>query len=148
MAILNSFRNSVIMSILPALLATQALSETRMTAILSGADEVPAVQTPGKEKVVLALDPATRALSWTLKFGDLAGPATMVHFHGPAMPGKNAPPVLWLVEKGVVPVSPVKGSAILTPEQAKSVTDGEWYVNVHTQKNPSGEIRGLIAPVK
>ena len=148
MATLHFLRNSVIMSVLPIMLATHALAELRMTATLSGANEVPAVQTTGKGTMVVALDTATRELSWTLEFSDLTGPATMVHFHGPALPGKNAPPVLWMVEKGVVPVSPVKGSAILTPEQAKNVTDGEWYVNVHTQKNPAGEIRGLIASMK
>jgi hypothetical protein len=42
----------------------------------------------------------------------------------------------------------VKGSAILTPEQAKEFADGAWYVNVHTSANPSGEIRGLISPAK
>ncbi|MBB4199744.1 hypothetical protein CCR94_23840 [Rhodoblastus sphagnicola] len=145
---LNLLRNSVIASILPVLLATYALSESRITATLSGANEVPAVQTPGKGTIVLALNPATRELSWTLEFSDLTGPATMVHFHGPAIPGNNAPPVLWVVEKGAVPISPVQGSAILTPEQAKNLADGEWYVNVHTQTNPSGEIRGLIAPLK
>ncbi len=32
---------------------------------------------------------------------------------------------------------------VLAPEQAKDFSGGEWYVNVHTPTNPSGEIRGL-----
>ena len=126
-------------------LAPVAMAESKsMTVPLSGAVEVPPVQTPAKGNAKLSYDPATRNLSWTVEFSDLSGPATMAHFHGPALPGKNGPIALWIVEKGVAPVSPVKGSAVLTPEQAKDFTDGGWYVNVHTANNPSGEIRGLI----
>jgi hypothetical protein len=25
---------------------------------------------------------------------------------------------------------------------------GEWYINVHTQANPNGEIRGQVMPPK
>jgi hypothetical protein len=25
---------------------------------------------------------------------------------------------------------------------------GEWYINVHTQANPNGEIRGQVTPPK
>jgi hypothetical protein len=142
-------RTVLIASVLPVALASHAWAESKTTTTaLSGANEVPAVQTPGKGTAVLAFDPATRELSWTLEFSDLTGPATAAHFHGPAAPGKNAPPTLWIVEKGAVPVSPAKGSATLTPEQAKAFTDGEWYVNVHTTTNPSGEIRGFISPAK
>jgi hypothetical protein len=131
------------------LLATAAPAAPQsQTVNLSGADEVPPVQTPGRGIATLAYDPETRELQWTLEFNDLMGPATMAHFHGPALPGKNAPPVIWINEKGVAPVSPVKGSAVLTPEQAKDFTGGEWYVNVHTPNNPSGEIRGLIPAMK
>ena len=38
--------------------------------------------------------------------------------------------------------------ATLTPEQAKQFSDGEWYVNVHTQSHPAGEIRGQVVPPK
>ncbi len=119
-----------------------------MTVPLSGAAEVPPVQSPGKGTAMLAYDPDTRALSWTLEFSGLTGPATMAHFHGPAAAGSNGPVALWLVKKGEAPVSPVKGEAVLTPEQAKDFTAGMWYVNVHTPNNPSGEIRGLIPAMK
>jgi hypothetical protein len=127
------------------MLAPAAMAESRsMTVPLSGATEVPPVKTPAKGSARLSYDPDTRNLSWTVEFSDLSGPATMAHFHGPALPGKNGPVAVWIGEKGVPPVSPVKGSATLTPEQAKDFTDGGWYVNVHTGNNPSCEIRGLI----
>ena len=51
-------------------------------------------------------------------------------------------------EKGAPVPNPIKGSATLTPEQAQQFTAGEWYVNVHTQANPGGEIRGQVIPPK
>jgi len=129
---------------LPAFVAPAMAESKSMNVTLSGAAEVPPVQTPGKGSAKLSYDPDTRNLSWTVEFSDLSGPATMAHFHGPALPGKNGPVAVWIGEKGIPPVSPVKGSATLTPEQAKDFTDGGWYVNVHTGNNPSGEIRGLI----
>jgi hypothetical protein len=128
----------------PVLVTSAMAASKSMTVPLSGAVEVPPVQTPAKGSAKLSYDPETRNLSWTIEFSNLSGPATMAHFHGPALPGKNGPIAVWIGEKGVPPVSPVKGSAVLTPEQAKDFTDGGWYVNVHTGNNPSGEIRGLI----
>jgi hypothetical protein len=87
-------------------------------------------------------------LIWSVTSSGLSGPATMAHFHGPASEGKNAPPVIWLSEKGAPVPNPIKGSATLTPEQAQQFTAGEWYVNVHTQANPGGEIRGQVIPPK
>jgi hypothetical protein len=128
----------------PFFVASGVAEPKSMTIPLTGAAEVPPVPTPAKGSAALAFDPATRNLAWIVEFSDLSGPATMAHFHGPALPGKNAPPILWIVEKGAAPVSPVKGSATLTPDQAKEFTSGAWYLNVHTPNNPSGEIRGQI----
>jgi len=128
----------------PALMAPAMAEPKSMTVPLSGAVEVPPVQTPAKGTAKLTFDPETRNLTWTVEFSGLSAPATMAHFHGPALPGKNGPIAVWIGEKGVPPVSPVKGSAVLTPEQVKDFTDGGWYVNIHTANNPSGEIRGLI----
>ena len=38
------------------------------------------------------------------------------------------------------------GSAMLTPEQIEDLLAGNYYVNVHTALNPSGEMRGQIYP--
>lgn len=40
--------------------------------------------------------------------------------------------------------SPVEGSATLTEQQAADLADGKFYVNVHTQAYPGGEIRGQV----
>jgi hypothetical protein len=72
----------------------------------------------------------------------------MAHLHGPAEKGKNGPVAIWLSAKGSPAESPFKGEATLTPEQAQQFTAGEWYVNVHTQAHPGGEIRGQVVPPK
>ncbi|VFU08879.1 CHRD domain-containing protein [Methylocella tundrae] len=115
---------------------------------LTGAEQVPPVQTSGKGTAQLTYDPDTRVVTWTVEFSELSGPATMAHFHGPAMAGKNAPPTIWLTKKGSMADSPIKGEATLMPEQAQEFTSGQWYINVHTEKNPDGEIRGQVSPPK
>jgi len=115
---------------------------------LSGAQQVPPVQTGATGTADLTYDAATRMLTWNVTYSSLSGPATMAHLHGPATTGKNAPPVVWLSEKGAAVSNPIKGQATLTPEQAQQMTAGEWYINVHTQANPNGEIRGQVTPPK
>ena len=87
-------------------------------------------------------------VSWTITYSGLSGPATMAHFHGPAAPGKNAPVVMWLSKQGSPAENPITGQVTLTPEQAQQFAGGEWYINVHTQAHPGGEIRGYVMPPK
>lgn len=88
------------------------------------------------------LDPATSLLKWTVTYSGLTGVPTAAHFHGPAIAGENAPPV--------VPVdgnlaSPIIGVTTLTAAQMSDVKAGKWYFNIHTAANPNGEIRGQLA---
>ena len=41
--------------------------------------------------------------------------------------------------------SPMKGTATLTKALLKDLKNHKLYVNVHTAKNPNGEIRGQLA---
>ena len=93
------------------------------------------------------LDTATGAMTWEVTWTGLSGDAGAMHFHGPAAMGKNADV---LVDMGKISgvKSPSKGTATITPEQVKQVTDGMWYVNIHTAANPGGEIRGQVTPAK
>jgi hypothetical protein len=127
--------------------ASEAASQSIKVA-LSGAQQVPPVQTTATGTADLTYDPATRVLTWNLNYSGLSGPATMAHFHGPADAGKNGPPVIWLSPKGSPVQVPVKGEATLTPEQAQQFSAGEWYINVHTQDHQAGEIRGQVTPPK
>ena len=115
---------------------------------LTGAQQVPPVETTGRGTADLNYDPATWVVTWSVTCSGLSGPATMAHFHGPAAAGKNGPVVIWLTKKGEPVESPIKGEATLTPEQAQQFTAGDWYINVHTQAHPGGEVRGQVMPPK
>ncbi len=115
---------------------------------LTGAQQVPPVQTPATGTADITYDPATRMVTWTITYSGLTGAATMAHFHGPAPEGKNGPVVIWLSKQGSPATSPISGQATLTPEQAQQFAAGDWYVNVHTQAHPAGEIRGQVMPPK
>jgi hypothetical protein len=115
---------------------------------LTGAQSVPPVDTTGSGTAELTYDPATRIVTWNIPYSGLSSPTTMAHFHGPAKQGQNAPVVIWLSTQGSTPANPMTGTATLTPDQAKQFSAGEWYVNVHTQSHPAGEIRGQVIPPK
>ena len=115
---------------------TMAMQTFRAT--LSGAAEVPANASAGTGTMEASFDKATSVLKWSVTYAGLSGPATMAHFHGPAMPGANAGVVVPFPSAA----SPAEGSATLTPAQVTDLMAGKWYVNVHTAKNPGGEIRG------
>ena len=116
---------------------------------LTGAQQVPPVQTAGSGSAALTYDPATRVVTWNITFSGLSSPATMAHFHGPAAAGKNAGVKVWLSQKGSMDVtSPIKGEATLSPDEAKMFEAGDMYINVHSKDHPGGEIRGQVVPPK
>jgi len=109
-------------------------------ASLSGASEVPPNATAGSGTLTATLDKGTSVLKWKLTYSGLTGPATMAHFHGPAMPGTNAGVVVPFPS----PVSPAEGQTTLSAAQIADLMAGKWYANVHTAANPGGEIRGQV----
>jgi hypothetical protein len=109
---------------------------------LKGADEVPAHAVPGTGQVDAKLDTTTKVFSYKVTYSGLTGPATMAHFHGPAGPGVNAPPVVPVPKSNLA--SPMSGSATLTDAQIADLEAGKWYFNIHTAANPGGEIRGQV----
>jgi hypothetical protein len=128
------------------LLSSPVLAATiEYKATMSPASEVPPAATSGTGTADAVYDPSSHQLTYTITFSGLSGPATMAHFHGPAPEGKNAGVAVPL---GTDPVSPLKGTATLTDAQAKDLADGMWYANVHTAKNPKGELRGQMKPAQ
>jgi hypothetical protein len=118
------------------------------TVALSGAQQVPPVQTNGSGTATLTYDPATLHLTWSVTFSGLSSDPTMAHFHGPATMGKNAGVLIWISKQGTPPASPITGETTLTAEQAQQFMAGDWYINLHTKDHPGGEIRGQVSPPK
>jgi hypothetical protein len=115
------------------------------TTQLTGANEVPTVNTSASGRVDAVLNKDTGLFRWRLTYSGLSGPATAAHFHGPAAIGRNAAPSLSMTQ----PLSsPNQGRATLSPEQAADLLAGRWYANIHTATHPGGEIRGQMTLVE
>ena len=113
----------------------------KFKATLDGKSEVPPNASAATGTADIDYDPATKKLSWKLSYSGLTGTATAAHFHGPAEADKNAGVAVAIPNAGK---RPVEGSATLTAAQAADLEAGKYYVNVHTQANPGGEIRGQV----
>lgn len=146
-----------------ALLAVASSSHaetTQFKAALKGAAQVPPSETTGTGAVTATYDSVTKRLSWKGSYSGLSGPPTAAHIHGPAAPGINARLVFWTSDnigqcsqgecklssdtKAQPLTSPFEGSATLTDAQAAELMGGLYYVNIHTNAYPRGEIRGQL----
>jgi len=116
-------------------------SAEKLKATLDGKTEVPANTSAGTGTADIDYDADSKKLTWKVTYSGLSGPATAAHFHGPAEAGKNAGVAVAIPN---ATTSPVEGSATLTDAQAADLLAGKYYVNIHTQANPGGEIRGQV----
>lgn len=102
---------------------------------------VPGAPPTGLGHVVATYDPSTLMLHWHVTYAGLSGPVVAGHFHGPATPGMDAPPVIFFQPPLT---SPIDGSQKLTLDQVSQLLGGLYYVNLHTTAFPGGEIRGQV----
>ena len=110
---------------------------------LDGGQETPPVETIANGSGMVYLDRATKKLLWEISYNDLSSPVTAAHFHGPVGPGVSAGVQLKLAPTNAT-TNRIVGEATLTDEQMRQVLGGLWYVNIHTEKHPDGEIRGQV----
>lgn len=82
-------------------------------------------------------------MAWRLTFSRLTGRATAAHIHT-GRRGQAGPVAVALCGPCR---SGVRRSVELTPAALAALEAGRAYVNVHTARNPAGEIRGQIAAV-
>lgn len=144
---LNRIPSASFAALAIALLSIAAHATTvTLKADLKAAAEVPANDSAGTGTLTATLNTETNELKYHVEFSGLSGPVVAAHFHGPAAEGASAKPQLPIKTSPIV--SPVDGSATLTPEQAKDLTDGKWYFNLHTSGNPRGEVRGQLVKVE
>jgi hypothetical protein len=110
------------------------------SATLTGAEEVPLVNTAATATGVVVVDPETRQMKATVVTADIAG--TAAHIHA-APRGVSGPVALQLTES-----SSGSGiwtaSTVLSVEQLNTLRAGSFYFNVHSAAFPDGEIRGQI----
>ena len=87
----------------------------------------------------LSYDDLSNLLSWNIGFSGLMGTESAAHFHGPAAPGENAG-----IQIGLPLGSPKVGSATLSAPQETDLLANLWYINIHSNIAPGGEIRGQL----
>lgn len=111
------------------------------SAKLTAAQEIPkqAVKAPAANGAFTA-SVSGKTLKWKLTFSKLSGPATAAHIHIGGM-GTAGNPLVALCGPCK---SGVSGSTPLTAALKAKFAKHLLYVNVHTTKNPAGEIRGQI----
>jgi hypothetical protein len=125
--------------------AVGAATTLSLTAKLNASQEVPKPRATAAARGAFAAgmirSGAGGSLSWRLTFQGLSGKATAAHVHL-AKRGKA----------GAVAVSlcgpcrsGARGTAKLNAKTVTALLAGAAYVNVHTAKNPAGEIRGQVA---
>lgn len=141
----------------PALSADSANYRTH----LSGAEEVPAVDTRATGQAIFKLSADGTELHYKLIVANIED-VMMAHIHlAPA--GENGDVVVWLYPDGPPPqliegrfqgvlatgtitdadlVGPLVGATMA--DLIEEIESGNTYVNVHTEANPGGEVRGQI----
>ena len=122
--------------------ASAAASKGTVRATLSAKQEVPAqavANAAGRGLFTGTL--VGRTLTWKLTFSHLTGPAAAAHIHLAPVgkPGNVVVPLCGPCRSGA------HGTAKLTAADVKALGSHRLYVNVHTAKNPAGEIRGQLA---
>lgn len=120
---------------------------------MTGQQEVPPVDTQTAGEAILVQDlPLNQTIHYSVNVTGIEG-ATQAHIHSGAE-GENGPIVVTLfnfespqsavLENGTFADSnlegPMQGKTI--PDLIAAMKNGSTYVNVHTEQNPNGEVRG------
>jgi hypothetical protein len=127
------------LAIIAIMVSAPVFGETMtFKADLKGSSEVPPTDSAATGSADVTVDTDTKKLSWTVTSSGLSGDAVAAHFHGPAAAGENADPVVDIT------AAIAKGSAEIGDQQLADLQAGKWYVNIHTEKFPNGEIRGQV----
>src|SRR5438477_13212561 len=140
---------------------------------LSGANEVPAVVSPGTGLATVVLDPTAQTIQINVTFSGLTSNDTAAHIHCCAPLGTNAPVATAVPAFPGFPLGVTSGtysSAVFDLTQPTiynpafvaleggtiplaeaaliaGIQNGQTYLNIHTMINPGGEIRGQLEPV-
>lgn len=120
---------------------TKSMTKMSFTAVLNVGQEKPVpkgTKSGAAGKFTATVSGTT--VTWKLTFSHLTGQATAAHIHT----GKKGVPGAVIVPLCGPCRSPASGTGTVTAAQLTQMKNGGTYVNVHTAKNPGGEIRGQI----
>ena len=129
--------------------------QQKFSAQLSGDQQVPPIQTSASGTAWFK--PMQDNVWFEVNVTNIQG-VTMAHIHS-GKQGENGPPVVPLYKSdtpsqqmsGILAKGNITADTFQGPMAGKQLSDlitamqnGETYVNIHTQQNPDGEIRGQI----
>ena len=94
----------------------------------------------GEGEVILTLNGNSLTVDGT--FTGMSSAATGAHIHNgpPAQPG----PVIHTLEVSQATNGSVNGTISLTEEQVEALINNEFYIQIHSESNPPGELRGWV----
>ncbi len=139
--------------------SAQANAQTlRLTAVLSGSNETPAIVVTGATGTAeVFVNLATQTVTYTVNVFNLPSGATGGHFHvgGPGAGGPvvvNLTPPANVSNDFTLSGTAAPSSLIARPDQGirtwedfiQALVGGQVYVNIHSAVNPGGETRGQL----
>jgi hypothetical protein len=131
-----------------------AASPTKFGATLNGKSEVPKTASKATGKATFTIASNGKSISYTLSATGLSGKPQAAHIHlgkvgqaGGVMIAISTKPFS-LPKSGKLTAKQFSatGSATTFSKALKAIRAGNTYVNIHTKKDPGGEIRGQIKP--
>ena len=107
---------------------------------ITGEEEVPSNESTATGVFNGTYDKTTKILKYTLTFTGIE--PTNMHFHKGEI-GVSGPVAIPISKAPYT--SPIKSETPeLTSEQESDLLNGLWYVNIHSEAFPPGEIRGQV----
>lgn len=117
---------------------------------MNGAQETPPISVPATGTINATYSNNTKVLNFTIDWSGLSGLPVAAHIHGTGTAGYAAGVVknLWTAPNATLyPASgSYSGSMFVDGVHLKEehLLAGAYYINIHTQARPAGEIRGQI----
>ena len=161
-------RRTFLYGLMTALLVVGATTAPRaqdrkqtLVAVLSGGSEAPTVVNTGAHgKAVITIDPDAGEVTWVIDVFNYPTGLTASHIHVGAA-GTAGPIIIDFAPAAIGVSGPFRLSGstrtfiarpaqgIRSMEEAMiAIAAGNAYVNVHSQANPGGEIRGQLCPAE
>ncbi|HYK91467.1 MAG TPA: CHRD domain-containing protein [Acidobacteriota bacterium] len=154
---------AVMIPVMPAKGDHEDHDNDKISARLTGFQEVPAILSDGKADFTATLDQAGTMLTYSLTFSGLSAPATASHIHI-GQRGVSGGVMAFLCGGGGKPACPASGGTVtgtivaadIIGPATQGVHPGDFagflrvlrsrnaYANIHTSNFPAGEIRGQI----
>jgi hypothetical protein len=114
-------------------------------ATLAGEQEVPTHSSNASGTFTATYTTSAQSLSYTLTYSAVPGTTfapTVAHIHK-GLPGVDGNATI-VFDFGSVVSSPLSGNIAVTAVQLADLNNGQYYVHLHSNAFPNGDIRGQI----